>query len=75
MSTDKFITDSYQLKIERDIFNRIDAILLSYDRAKNIRFKRTSNFKFQPKIKLEKGVVQVTTIGSVDGKTSDIFAY
>lgn len=72
LSEKKFIVDSYTLNIERDAFGRIQDILLNYDRAKNIRFRRKSNLRFQPKIALEEGYIQVSTIGSEDGETSDI---
>ncbi|NRA92392.1 MAG: beta-lactamase family protein [Psychroserpens sp.] len=60
------------LKIQRDQFNRVTEILLTYDRAKNIRFKKTTNLKFQPKIQTENGSINVTTIGSRSGESSNI---
>ncbi|MDT7831500.1 serine hydrolase domain-containing protein [Flavobacteriaceae bacterium S356] len=61
------------LKTQRDQFNRVTDIILTHGRAKNIRFKKKSNLKFQPKIATEKGSIQVTTIsGSRNGDPSDI---
>lgn len=49
LSDKKFTTDSYILKIERDALGQIYDILLSFDRAKNIRFRKqlieTNNLK------------------------------
>jgi len=64
--------DNYIIKIQRDAFDRVISVLLSYDRAENMQFKKTTNLKFQPKIKTKNGSIQVTTIGSRSGDTSDI---
>jgi CubicO group peptidase (beta-lactamase class C family) len=64
--------DNYALKVIRDKFERVIEIKLSYDRAKNISFKKTTNIKLQPKIATEYGTIQVSTIGSKDGDSSDI---
>ena len=60
------------LKVQRDQFNRVTGILLTYARAKNIRFRKKTNLKFQPKIETESGTIQVTTIRSGKDDTSDI---
>lgn len=64
--------NNFFLKIKKDQFNRVKEIILTYGRAKNIRFIKKTNLKFQPKIEIEDGSINVTTIGSKDGKTSDI---
>lgn len=64
--------NSFFLKINKDYFDRVTEIKLTYGRAKNIRFIKKTNLKFQPKTPTENGSIQVTTIGSNDGKTSDI---
>ncbi len=60
------------LNVERDAFDRVIEILLTYGRALNIRFKKKNNLKYQPKIATKNGTIQVTTIGSKRGNTSDI---
>ena len=63
---------NYILKVKRDRFDRVTDIFVDYDRAKNMRFKKSSHLKFQPKIATDNGSIQVTTIGSQNGDTSDI---
>ncbi|WP_397444672.1 serine hydrolase domain-containing protein [Polaribacter sp. R77954] len=65
-------TDNFFMKIVKDQFERVTEILLTYGRAKNIRFKKKSNLKFQPEISTENGSIQVTTIGLKNGITTDI---
>jgi CubicO group peptidase (beta-lactamase class C family) len=65
-------TDNFFMKIHKDQFDRVTEILLTYGRAKNIKFKKKSNLKFQPKISTENGSIQVTTIDSKKGNTTDI---
>lgn len=65
-------TDNFFMKIHKDQFDGVVEILLTYGRAKNMRFKKKSNLKFQPKISTENGSIQVTTIGSKKGNTTDI---
>ena len=64
--------DNYIIKIQRDAFDRVIGVLLSYNRAENMQFIKKTNLKFQPKIKTENGSIQVTTIGSLNGDASDI---
>ncbi|MEM1001713.1 MAG: serine hydrolase domain-containing protein [Bacteroidota bacterium] len=64
--------DNYFLKVKKDQFDRVTEIKLTYGRAKNISFKKTTNLQFQPKIQTEFGSIQVTTIGSRTGDSSDI---
>ncbi|EAQ42862.1 serine hydrolase [Polaribacter sp. MED152] len=65
-------SDNFFLKIVKDQFDRVTEILLTYGRAKNIRFRKKTNLKFQPKIKTENGSINVTTIGSRKGNSSQI---
>lgn len=64
--------DNYNLKVIRDKYNRVIELKLSYDRAKNMSFKKATNLKFQPKIQTDIGSIQVSTIKSADGTSSDI---
>ncbi len=64
--------NNYFLKIKRDKFERVSEILLTYGRANNIRFIKKTNLKYEPKIEIENGSIQVTTIGSKRGNTTDI---
>lgn len=63
---------NFILKVQRDQFDRVTDILLSLGRATNNRFQKKNNLKFQPKIKTDNGSINVTTIGSRNGDTSDI---
>ncbi|MBO3117983.1 beta-lactamase family protein [Winogradskyella sp. DF17] len=84
LSTDKGFNDvivynkqylqanNFFLKVKKDQFNRVTELLLTYGRAKNIRFIKKTNLKFQPKIETDNGSINVTTIGAKDGETSDI---
>lgn len=70
--TDLLFDNTIFLKVQRDQFNRVTDIFLTYARAKNIRFEKKSNLKFQPTIETENGTISVSTIGSKDGKSSQI---
>ncbi|NRB60717.1 MAG: beta-lactamase family protein [Winogradskyella sp.] len=63
---------NFLFKVERDLFDRPNNLLVSLGRALNIKFVKKTNLKFQPQIKTESGSIQVTTIGSRNGNTSDI---
>ncbi len=64
--------DNYILKPQRDVFERVSAMLLTYSRAKNIRFNKKTQLKYQPKIQTENGAIQVTTIRSKRKNASNI---
>jgi len=64
--------NNYVIRAKRDAFERITEVLLSYGRAKNIRFCKKTNLQYQPKIDINEGSIQVTTIGSKDHESSDI---
>lgn len=72
LNRNELLVFDYILKIERDQFNRVTNILLTTNRVLNNNFIKKTNLKFQPKIKTENGSINVTTIGSVNGNTSDI---
>ena len=69
---DFMLAGNYFLKIKRDLFDRVNQILLTNGRALNIKFTKKINLKFQPEIKTENGFIQVSTITSKNGETSDI---
>ncbi|WP_439130220.1 serine hydrolase domain-containing protein [Polaribacter sp.] len=72
LNRNELLINDYILKIQRDQFNRVTEILLTTNRVLNIKFKKKTNLKFQPKIKTENGSIQVTTIGSTNGNSSTI---
>lgn len=72
LNRNELLSGSFILTAERDQFDRVTDIFLTYARAKNNRFKKKTNLKYQPKIETENGTISVTTIGSRNGDTSDI---
>lgn len=62
----------YRMKVERDVFNRVTGILITTNRVLNNRFKKKTKLQFQPKISTANGSINVTTIGSRDGNSSQI---
>ncbi len=66
------LAGNYFLKAQRDLFERVSEISLTYGRALNIIFKKKTNLKFQPKIETENGSINVTTIGSRNNNSSSI---
>jgi len=69
----ELLASNYILKAQRDHFDRVtDVFVTLSDRAKNNRFKKETNFRFQPKIEIDGGSIQVTTIGSQHSENSDI---
>jgi CubicO group peptidase (beta-lactamase class C family) len=62
----------YRMKVERDIFNRVTGILITTNRVLNNRFTKKTKLQFQPKISTANGSINVTTIGSRDGNSSQI---
>lgn len=72
LNRNELLSDNFMMKSERDNFNRVKIILLTYGRAKNISFKKLTNLKFQPKIKTQNGTIQVTTISSKCNDSSNI---
>ena len=63
---------NFLFRVERDAFDRPVNLTVSLGRATNMSFKKKTNLKFQPKIKTENGHIQVSTIASNNGETSDI---
>ena len=62
----------YRMNVERDVFNRVTGILVTTSRVLNNRFRKKTKLQFQPKIATENGSINVTTIGSRDGNSSQI---
>ncbi|MCD2258040.1 serine hydrolase domain-containing protein [Psychroserpens luteolus] len=72
LNRNELLVFDYILKIERDQFNRVTTILLTTNRVLNNKFIKKTNLVFQPKIKTKNGSINVTTIGSRGGKSSQI---
>jgi len=72
LNRNELLVYDYILKIQRDQFNRITEILLTTNRVLNNRFIKKTKLKFQPKIATENGSINVTTIGSRKGNSSQI---
>lgn len=72
LNRNELLIYDYILKIQRDQFNRVVGILLTTNRVLNNKFIKKTNLKFQPTIKTENGTINVSTIGSRDGKSSQI---
>lgn len=69
---DEMLSGSWIIEAERDAFDRVIGMLITENRAGNVRFDKKTNLHFQPTIATENGSISVTTIGSVDGSASDI---
>ena len=72
LSPERWRSESYILRIERDAFGRVFDILLSFDRAKNMRFRKQNRLHFPRQLDLDQGSIQVNTIGSRKDETTDI---
>tara|TARA_R110001632_G_scaffold19898_9_gene59868 strand:- start:6586 stop:8703 length:2118 start_codon:yes stop_codon:yes gene_type:complete len=72
LNRNELLISDFILKIKRDQFNRVKGILLTTNRVLNNKFIKKTNLKFQPKIETESGSINVTTIGSRNGKSSQI---
>ncbi|MEL7121214.1 MAG: serine hydrolase domain-containing protein [Bacteroidota bacterium] len=73
LNRNELVASNFKMKVQRDQFDRATEILVTLNgRARNNRFRKKTNLKFQPKIETENGSIQVTTINSRDGETSDI---
>ncbi|WP_299120879.1 serine hydrolase domain-containing protein [uncultured Winogradskyella sp.] len=72
LNKSELLVFDYILKVQRDQFNRVTDILLTTNRVLNNKFIKKTNLKFQPKIQTENGSINVTTIGSRDGLSSQI---
>jgi len=72
LNRNELLAEDYILKIERDAFGRVKDILLTTSRVLNNRFTKQTNLKFQHEIPTENGTIQVSTIGSKNGKGSNI---
>jgi len=72
LNRNELLVYDYILKIQRDQFNRVTEILLTTNRVLNNRFIKKTKLNFQPKIATENGSINVTTIGSRKGNSSQI---
>lgn len=72
LNRNELLVFDYILRIQRDQFNRVTSILLTTNRVLNNKFVKKTNLKFQPKVETDNGSIQVTTIGSMSGDSSDI---
>tara|TARA_R110002126_G_C10490551_1_gene503850 strand:+ start:25762 stop:27876 length:2115 start_codon:yes stop_codon:yes gene_type:complete len=72
LNRNQLLVYDYILKIQRDQFNRVTEILLTTNRVLNNKFIKKTKLKFQPKIATENGSINVTTIGSRKGNSSQI---
>lgn len=72
INKNELLIQDYILKAKRDSFDRITNLLLTTNRALNNTFIKKIHLKFQPKIETKNGSIQVTTISSRDGKSSQI---
>lgn len=72
LNRNELLIYDFILKIQRDPFNRVVGILLTTNRVLNNKFVKKTNLKFQPTIEVTGGTISVTTIGSRDGKSSQI---
>ena len=69
---DLLASESYIINAKRDAFDRIIGVSFSHQRARIIHFTKKTNLKYQPEIPTENGSIQVTTIGSRNGDSSQI---
>lgn len=72
LNRNELLSRNFIFKVQRDAFDRPTDLLVSLGRATNIRFRKQTNMKFQPKIPTENGSINVTTIGSRNGNSSTI---
>jgi len=72
LNRNELLIGDFILKIQRDQFNRVTGILLTTNRVLNNKFIKKTNLKFQPRVATENGSIQVTTIGSRSGESSQI---
>ena len=62
----------YRIQVNRDAFNRVMSVLVTTNRVLNMKFIKKTNLQFQPKIPTDNGSINVTTIGSRGGNSSQI---
>lgn len=63
------LANNFFLKLQRDKFDRVIEILLTYGRAYNMSFSKKTNLNYQPRINLKKGSISVSNIGDKKGTT------
>ncbi len=73
LNRNELLASNFIMKVQRDEFGRATDVLVTLNyRARNNRFRKKTNLKFQPKIETENGSIQVTTIGGGNNDASDI---
>lgn len=72
LNRNELLIYDFILKVQRDAFNRVTGILLTTNRVLNNKFVKKTKLKFQPTIPTKNGTIGVTTIGSRNGKSSQI---
>lgn len=72
LNKNELLSRNFTFKVKYDPYNRPTEMLVSLGRALNNKFYKKTNLKFQSQIKIDNGSIQVTTIPSRDGKSSDI---
>lgn len=66
------LLSNYRVGVERDAFDRVKTLLFSSNRIQKVRFIKKENLQFQPKIPTDNGSISVSTIGNIDGTSSQI---
>ncbi|NVJ88412.1 MAG: beta-lactamase family protein [Flavobacteriaceae bacterium] len=69
INRNELLVSDYILKIKRDQFDRVSDIFLTVFRVVNSRFRKKTNLKYQPKIEIQEGSIQVSNIGDKNGTT------
>ena len=73
LNRNELLASNFVMRVQRDQFDRVTAIFVTLNyRARNNRFVKKTNLKFQPKVETENGFIQVTTIGPGNGSTTNI---
>ncbi|MEL7002909.1 MAG: serine hydrolase domain-containing protein [Bacteroidota bacterium] len=69
---DHILLSNYRMAVERDTFDQVSDIFISYGQLINMRFTKEETGTFQPEIPTKMGSIQVTTIGAYPDGSSDI---
>lgn len=72
VNANKLMVMDYFLTIERDGLDRVSAIRLSYERAVNVRFKKTTEFNTNSTIETDFGTINVSTVYAKNGNSSQV---
>jgi hypothetical protein len=66
------LLSNYRIDVERDPFDRVKTLLFTSNRIQKVRFVKKEDMQFQPKIPTKNGSINVSTIGNIDGTSSQI---